>query len=177
MRSGTPPSASRARKSKTADLRVRAYDAAGRELASSPILFNAGQEEFVDLVVGGEAYRGPSEYEQLVTLLTPLVQGLSFDQLAEDDKHQDVTFLASETGEDGEHIAFLILAHRHQKKTQLPPEIFYGLFRQGMPTALPALVAQSPDILRRALIGAVDANIIPQRFRSEQTLYSSNSRP
>jgi receptor-binding and translocation channel-forming TcA subunit of Tc toxin/ABC toxin-like protein/neuraminidase-like protein/putative peptidoglycan binding protein/virulence plasmid A protein len=150
-----------------ADLRVVAYSSDGQEIASSPVLFNARPEENIDLVMGGEAYRGPSEFEQLVKELTPVLQGLSFSELAEDDEHRDVTFLSHETGQDAHRINFLIQAHRLSQKTGLAAEVFYGLFRQALPTELSALLAQSPDVQRRALIRAADENIIPARFGKE----------
>jgi hypothetical protein len=156
-----------------ADLRVRAFDAKGDQVATSTIVFNAGVEENIDLVVGDEIYRGPSEYEQLVAELTPLLQGLTFAELRQDDadngrdKHQDVTFLSGETGQDPERIALLILAHRLLDETEVAAEVFYGMFRQGLPTRLPALLMQSPEVQRRALVRSAEANIIPPAFANE----------
>jgi hypothetical protein len=146
----------------TADLRVAAYDPEGRELVSSPIIFNAKPEEIVDLSIGGE-YRGPSEFEDLLAQLTPLLQDVPLVELTED----DLTFLTNETGQDSQRITFLVLAHQISRKTGLAPEAFYAFFREGLPTSLPALLAQSPDVLRRALVVAVNANIIPGHFSSK----------
>ena len=150
-----------------ADLVVRAFGSDGLELATSPVLFNAGQEETLDLVVGGEVYRGPSEYQQLVTQLTPLLHGLTLGELSEDDEHQDVTFLSGETGQDIQLITLLVAAHRLLKETEVPAEAFYGMFRQGLPTNLPVLLAQSRDVQRRALVRSAAANIIPPSFGAE----------
>ena len=163
-----------------ADLIVRAYVVDPNAMvpvyslvASSPSIFNAQPIETVDLTVGGEL-RGLSEYERYLKDLTPLAQDIALADLREDEeedrekgKFQDVTFLAGETAIDPEHIAFLIQAHRLQRKTDLAPEIFYGLFREGMPTELSALLAQSPEVQRRALVKAVEDNIIPQSFGAE----------
>ena len=148
----------------TADLRISACTRDGSEVASSPILFNAGAEETVDLVIGGEAYRGPSEYEQLVDELTPLLQELSLAELTEDEEHQDITFLSGETGRDPLHIDLLIKAHGLMQTTEVQAEVFYGFFREDLPTALPALLAQSPDVQRQGLLRAASNNIIPPRF-------------
>ncbi len=156
----------------SADLIVRAYNTDGRELASSPIIFNAQPVETVDLVVGAEAFRGTSEYEQLIEEITPLLQGLAPAELREDEKYHDVNFIAGETGQNPEHILFLILAHRLTRQTDLPAEVFYGLFREGLPTDFPALVANSSEVLRRALMSAIHENIIPAILKEEidQTL-------
>ena len=135
----------------SADLIVRAYNHEGLELASSQIVFNAQPEETIDPVVGGEVYRGPSEYDQLVRRLTPLLQGLSFAELTEDEEHQDVTFLSGETGEDPLHITFLITAHRLAERTDIAPQIFYGLLRNDLPPNLSALLVQDPGLVRGSL--------------------------
>jgi len=150
----------------TADLRVAAFDDKNQQLVSSAIIFNAQPEEIVDLSIGGE-YRGPSEYENLVDELGPLIQDVPLDKLTEDDRHQDITFLANETGQDSQRITFLVMAHRLSRKTGLAAEAFYGFFREGLPTALPALLAQSPELLRRALVVAAGKNIIPVRFAAK----------
>ncbi len=161
------PSQFRRAEKTRADLRVRAFDPEGQEVASSAIIFNAEVEETVDLVVGDEVYRGLSEYEQLVSELTPLLHDFALDELTEDDEHQDVTFLSGETGQDPESIAFLILAHRLFQETHVPAEVFYGMFRQGLPTQLPALLVQSPDVQRQALVRSAEDNIIPLLFADE----------
>src|SRR5579859_2796576 len=61
---------------KSADLIVQVYGRDEQMHASSEVLFNAPLEATVDLVVGGGVYRGPSEYEQLVTALDPILEGV-----------------------------------------------------------------------------------------------------
>ena len=154
----------------TADLQLCHCEESGRVLFAWPTIFNIPSVFEHVWVVNGEDYRGPSEYEELVANLTPLLQGLSFDQLEEvaeiksAEDHQDITFLHNESGEDPRNIAFLILAHRLNKKTRLAPEIFYGLFRNGLSTHLQTLLAQSPEVLKRALNASLEFNIIPATF-------------
>ena len=140
-------------------------------MASSPIIFNAGQNVTVDLVIGGDVIRGPPEYESLVREISPLLQGqhVTLADLAEDEAHQDVTFISSETGRDPEHMAFLIVAHRlaKQYENKVEAEIFYGLFREGLPTQISLLLSLSPDIKRQAIKDAVGENIISAHFGEE----------
>jgi Putative peptidoglycan binding domain len=151
----------------SADLRVSASNADGRELVSSPIYFNAAPVETIDLVIGGAAVLGPSEYELLLANITPVLQGLAPAQLTEDEKNQDVTFLVSETGEDPEHLIFLIQAYRLGDATDIAPDIYYGLFRQRMPTNLPTLLSRGSAVLRQALELSLAQNIIPPRSERE----------
>ena len=104
-----------------AGLIVRAYDADGNELATSEVIFHPEPEETLDLVVGNAAYRGPSEYEQLVAALTPMLEGLSFADLAEDEEHRDISLLSGRSGEDPMAIAVLVAAHRLARRTEIAP--------------------------------------------------------
>jgi hypothetical protein len=158
-----PVQFSRAEKD-SADLLVRAMSRKGEEVAHSPILFNAQPEETIDLTVGNEVYRGPSEYEQLVETLKPVCQKVPFTELKEDREHQDISFLSGETGVDPQRISALASAHRFQQLTDLAAEVFYGLFREGMPTDLHAVLMQNSELLRLSLLQAVEENIIPIHF-------------
>jgi len=150
----------------SADLIVRVLNRDGTVLIASPIVFNASPVATVDLTVGGE-YQGPSEYDQLLNEITPLLEDLPLAEVTEDDEHHDITFLAGETGEDPQHIAFLILAHRLARQTELPPEAFYGLFREKLPVTLPTLLAQGRDQWQEALQAALRDNIISLRLRAQ----------
>lgn len=152
---------------KRPDLIVRVFDQEGEEIASTkePI-YNARQIEEVNLVVGNAEYKGPSEYERILDALSPLLKDLELSELTDD----DVEFLAGKTGISSEQIIYLVLAARYSKKTDLPSEIFYGLFRQNFPTSLPALLAQNSDIQESALEAAVRDNIIPETIPVEQVL-------
>lgn len=152
---------------KRPDLIVRAFDQAGEEIAcTAQPIYNAGQVEEVTLVVGNVEYKGPSEYEQLLGTLSPLLKDLELSELTDD----DIDFLASKTGIASEQIVYLVLASRYAQKTELPREMFYGLFRQNLPTRLPALLAQNPDIQESALHAAVRDNIIPETISADQML-------
>jgi len=149
----------------SADLFVRVFNQDGLPLATSNVIFNAQQLETIDLVIGGGIYKDLSEYEQLIMDITPVLQGLSIADLTEDEKNQDISFLTGETGQNLEHIAFLVLANRMAKKTGIFPEVFYAFYREKLPTNLPALLALGHKVQRRVLELAIDENIIPYKLR------------
>ena len=160
---------SRAEK-RSADLRVSVSNDAGLELATSPIHFNSPPVTSINLVVGEKTRQRRSEFERYVNELTPLKQGISFEDLMEDNQSKvrengnpirDISFLAAETGLNPGHISFLVVSHKLAKETQIGAQIFYGLFRQGLPTALPALLLRSKEIHRSALDSSIRKNIIP----------------
>lgn len=142
---------------KTADLIVRVFNQDPSPLASSPIIFNAAPEETVDITLDGTS---SSEYERYLTELAPAVENIRIADLT----NEDLTFLTGETGINPQHLEFLVMAAGLNEKTKLPPEVFYGLFRQNMPTDLSSLLMQSTSALKQALAASISANIIPARF-------------
>ena len=120
----------------------------------------------MDLIVGNEEYKGPSEYERLLDTLSPPLKELELSELTD----EDIGFLAGKTEIASEQIVHIVLATRYSKKTDLPAEIFYGLFRQNFPTILSMLLAQNQDIQKSALKAAVRNNIVPETIPAEQML-------
>lgn len=145
----------------TADLLVRVFDTtADQVLAESPIVFNAPREAAVDLVV--EARRR-SEYEKHMDI----VEQLAGDVSPADFTANDLSFLIDETRVRGRLLAFLCVAHRHGRETGAPAPAFYGLFRQGLPTNLPALLLTPLRLQRRALERSIKDNVIPAELGSD----------
>src|SRR6266478_6408562 len=158
----------------TADLIVRVFNAAGSVIAESPALFNAPREATVDIVVAGAAPGVLSEYERLLSELTPLLvnvlpQGTApptvIDQLA-DLKSEDLDFLTGEAGEERAKLEFIVAAARLEKQALaqdfvVSAEAFYGLAREGLPIDLVALLTHTAQEMRNALTQAIQDNLVP----------------
>lgn len=144
-----------------ADLILRAFDEAGEVLATSPLILGAPAEQVVDLSVGDETYRGPSEYDRLRTQLEPLLGDVGPADLNE----EEVAYLAAKTRLDPVRVAYLAKSARLEAKSGIPAEAFYGLFRQELPTSLPALIAQDPAVRQRALETAIRENVVGAGLR------------
>ncbi|RKH47665.1 hypothetical protein D7X12_02040 [Corallococcus sicarius] len=164
----------RKRNKPQADLIVRAYAPpapggpreAGEPLAESRIIFKAQTVEKLRLLVKGGPETLWSEYEQLMSELKPLLEGVSLAELSEDADRKDLTFLAGHTGVPPKKIAALVVAHKLAAKSGLAsPEIFYGLVRKGMGTNLSALMAQGPETLRRVVENAATRRLIPGKLK------------
>jgi hypothetical protein len=145
---------------KAADLIVRVFGQDQTQLAASTVRFNAAPVETVDLSIGDDQDKGASEYDQLVEELAPVLDGVPFTELTE----EDVTFLVGETEQDAQRIRYLIAASQLATQTGLPAEAFYGFSRQNLPAELPGLLSQHPQLQRLALLTAIRENIIPSRF-------------
>ena len=143
---------------------VRAFRLNGPEIATSDLICDVKPVEEVTLVVGGEALQGPSEYGQLDNVLRP---ALAAEQLNPADlNEEDVSFLSCKFQLNPEHVALFVVSARHHRDTEIVAEGFYGLLRQGLPTELTSLVAQSQETLGEALETSVEKNIISSRLQS-----------
>ncbi|RKG52238.1 hypothetical protein D7X30_34170 [Corallococcus sp. AB011P] len=166
----------RRRNKMQADLVVRAYAPltpgepirVAEPVAESRIIFKAQTVEKVRLLVRGGPETMWSEYEQLMSELKPLLQGVSLAELSEDTDRKDLSYLAGHTGMPPKKVAALVVAHKLAARTKLAsPELFYGLVRKGMGTNLSALLAQGPDTLRRMVQQAAARRLIPGKLKLE----------
>ena len=95
----------------------------------------------------GEA-RGRSEFERIVTEITPLLRGIAQVDLT----GEDISFLSGETGIDAAWLTFLVeSARRGVEASTIAQSTFYGLFRQGLPLNLKELLQNEISSLRAAL--------------------------
>ncbi len=156
-----------------ADLIVRVfYEHADypNAIATSPLILNALPEERLDLVVGEipSDYQAPSEYQTLQEKLESALSDVNLITLTA----QDIAVLANQTGTDLQQVNAYILAHyyHHERAVDVWPEIFYALFRQGLSTDLPALIAHQRQTLRHTLEDAQQNNIINSLKESKLSL-------
>ena len=138
------------------------------------IIFNAGDEELVEIILSEADIPAPSEYERLVEELTPLLGSVSPAELEEDESHQDITFLSGETGITAEKLVRYALAHRLAAASNIEPEFWYALLttpfyqtsdNQSIRDRLAVVLAALPSIdataVRKALASALNQKLIP----------------
>ncbi len=162
----------------TADLIVRVFDTNNKKLAESPIQFNVPAQVVVDLQVPA-ATAQLSEFEQLTQDAAADIASILPEDLTED----DLNFLAGDTGWDRQKLSWWRDAAKsavqvtaspavstHVLVTDTPaagplsPAVFYGWFRQKMPTDLAALWGNTTRQLIDALNAALRSRIIPQEI-------------
>jgi hypothetical protein len=114
----------------SADLVVKAHGFDGSVLAASPVVFNAPSSAVIDLTIPAEALPPPSRFEAIMRALDPLLGAVSIIGLEEDAEHQDVSFLAGETGLDRTLVARFALANRLAQE-DLPAEFWFVLLGGG----------------------------------------------
>lgn len=115
------------------DLAVKVYTANGRQPLYEPtikgIRFNARLREVIDIKLQKGVSRETDEYSHYLNEIQPLRGEIPVDQLDENEKVQDISFLNQETGIQEEHLEYLVVAHRLQSVYGLPATVSYGLFR------------------------------------------------
>ena len=100
-------------------------NADGVALVQSSIIFNAPPVAQCNLTVSAAALPPPSLFENTAQRLLPALKDLNLERLAEDEQHQDLTFLAGSTGIDRALVARFVGAHRLPE--ELPPEFWFAL--------------------------------------------------
>src|SRR5258708_28364025 len=117
-----------------------------------------------------------SEYERYLVDLESVLQGVALV----DDESGDLDFIARDTGINRQHLAWLATALKFEKQSQnvdfanrghvsdssVPAEVYYGWFRQGLPTESGALWATPTDTLAAALRASIEQQNLPPISRS-----------
>lgn len=110
----------------SADLVVKAFSKDGTVLATSPVLFNASTVTEVNLTIASDVLPPDPLFDKIESVIKPLLGDLKLEELDETDEHQDVSFLAGETGFTKDVVARFLLAHR-MKTRELPPQFWFVL--------------------------------------------------
>ena len=79
----------------------------------------------------------PSQYGTLLAAITPLLQKLSLLDLVENADHQDISFLAAETGNAKEQIMRLIVSARLEKVEAIAAPAWFAFLVAHLPASLP----------------------------------------
>ncbi len=160
-----------------ADLVVKALASDGSLLAASPVLFNAPPRVELDLTIPAKAWLPPTLSEKIAAALQPLLDGVKVEELEEDQEHQDLSFLAGETGFAKRDLARFVLAQVLAPQG-IQAEFWFALlggslFEYGEDQSLKAQLAAFTDGLptldaatvRKALARGLDQKDIPEMLR------------
>src|SRR5581483_9729741 len=171
------------REKDSADLVIKAFSPAGASLAESPILFNAPPDAELDLTVPAAVLPPPPLFEKIALILTPLLGDVPIADLEQDQRHQDVSFLAGETGLEKSVLARFIHA-RKLVTNELPAEFWFALlgssiyeFSESTALAeqsakfLDALPSLDADAARKALARSFNQNEISSSFQKNTDMW------
>jgi hypothetical protein len=119
-----------------------------------------------------------SEYERYLVDLERVLQGVALFDIDSDNAEttkRDLDLLAVDTGINRQHLTWLITAVMYGKQSQsidakirgnvfnrsVATAVFYGWFRQGVPTEIRTLWATPTDTLFTALKASIEQQIVP----------------
>lgn len=150
-------------------VQVFASEARDRLLGESPVLFNAGKDVTVDLIVQTEVVE-QSEFEVYLAKVMPLLKGQADDGSdvgVADLTDENIEFVAAETGIEKQYISDLRAAHQTglTLEHEFATAACYGWFRNGVDGHMEALRSRSPSELRQLLARAIDDLIVPASLR------------
>lgn len=132
-------------------------------LGESDPCVEMGQQVEIDVVVGDEPYRGPAEYDRLLQMLEPHLDGADLADVDRD----GIEFLECKTGIAAGAIGRAVRAAQLAKGSSFHPAILYGMFRVGLPGDTRRLLRQEPRLIRQAAERAIDQHLISQTRRPE----------
>jgi hypothetical protein len=145
------------------DLVVRVMDGGGdKELGRSEVVCRASRLQRLDVLVGGTVYRSPSEFDRITAVVEPYLDGAPLSSLT----NEEVELLADKSRQDSLLIAYLVVAARYKQRTNVDEAAFYGLLRRGLPIGLTQLLSLQSPVQRKALLAAVEANLIPATVKT-----------
>jgi hypothetical protein len=130
-----------------ADIVVRILDADGKVLyepALASILFDAPQLAIVSIQLAEGDTTVISQFEKIQATLKPLLKGVSLQDLQEDAKVQDITFLSNTSKLSADSIAQLSIAFKLETQYEVPPTISYALFGENSLTTVNVNGAAGP---------------------------------
>lgn len=142
---------------------VRIVGGEGTIMAASPILFNAGETETIDLVAEVPENGNRTEFERIDQALAHEKDSFAAERLS----HDDVLFLAKQTSFSTGQIEGYATSVRLSAETGLPAELFYAFARYHLPMEVPELAAQQANTLREAIEHAVRSSIVQVTFRDQ----------
>jgi Tc toxin complex TcA C-terminal TcB-binding domain/Neuraminidase-like domain len=109
-----------------ADLIVKTSNAVGQILVTSPIWFNAPAIAEINLTIPADIQQPLSLFEKITDSLAPILGELSIVELEESPEHQDLTFLAGETGLEKPLLARFAIAHQLAAQA-IQPQFWFAI--------------------------------------------------
>lgn len=166
-----------------ADLVVKVLATDGKLLGASSVLFNAPPEAEVDVTLLAEALPTPTLFEEIKKELEPLLAGLEVEDLEEGEAHQDLSFLAGETGFEKRILARFVMAHKLARRA-IQAEFWFALLggsifqfteTQSLEAQLTAFLDSLPSLdaaaVRKALTRAFNQKEIPESLREKADVW------
>lgn len=161
-------SAFRMRQKEQPDIQARVR--IGQATFASEIRYNASADETLDILLPANVAELPSEYESLTAAVTPHWRE-ALSSLQESDTRSDITYLGNKTGWDARAVAMAALSDKFSRaqdqNAPISPEMFYALFRAGLPADENTLYHTDASTLSTIWKQATDQGVIPSALAEQ----------
>ncbi|WP_437962142.1 neuraminidase-like domain-containing protein [Sorangium sp. So ce119] len=129
-----------------------------KTVASSAVVLNAGDDETIDVAIGG-AVRPRSDFERTRDALGAVLteEGLELHAIGELD-FSEVALLSARSGVVPRELVLVRQSFALARETGVPAEVLYALGRQKIPLSAAGLLASDPAARRDAVARAVAEN-------------------
>ena len=150
-----------------ADIEVRVIDRDNPAVvyATSDVCYNVDDDVTVDIVLDRTIVGEATEHSRIIADLKPHIGDVKLGSLQENDKRQDISYLANKTGWDARTIAMAALADQFSQRsgaTPIPAPFDHSLFRAGLPTSEDALYNVDSGTVEAVWKQAIDEGLIPE---------------
>jgi peptidoglycan hydrolase-like protein with peptidoglycan-binding domain len=157
-----------------ADIEIRIVDKADQSTVygKSSVHYNVDGDTVISIILDRASVNKSSEYSRLTAALNQHRGDMMLKDLQENEKRQDISYLANKAGWDARLVAMASLAEKYSLDTkaltekQIPPALFYALFRAGLSTNKNDLYHTNSRALLRAWTKAIDQNIIDASLKT-----------
>jgi len=171
---------------KPCHLQIKIVDQLTNKELAKKVLFNPTMINWVNFTDGKEPYRGLSEYEKRMKVVTGVLNDVPIYDIQETEQTQEITHVALNSDLSQEDIMRLALSHRVARKINnqdISPEVCYAFIKQNLPPVIPcdllastqewseienlvdtvanALVFMEEHLKSEALNNSISENIIP----------------
>ncbi|MBN2319929.1 MAG: peptidoglycan-binding protein, partial [Acidobacteria bacterium] len=166
------PDATGATPSLNIELKAEYQEGAKKKNCSlTGVRYNASRYEVLDLVMPAETRPVRSEYDGILDALSSHIGDKGkLEDLKEDEKAKDFTFLANATGVDGRNLVLASAAARMAKKTGIEAQALYALFQNGLTPGERSLALARPEEIKKALESAVGNKQIQLTVTIDKTI-------
>lgn len=151
---------------------MQGYNSDGKVIARSDLVVNAPKNVRINLTVPNETYRGPSEFEELNTVIKSLVD-LDPDE-KKDFEDKDIEYIAAKLKLAQSKVERFVHAwelmwdaSEYKEGHNIPAEAFYGIINDNNLPELEILVNQGKQRLKQSLEQAVASNTIPIKLKEQ----------
>jgi len=114
-------------------IQVQLVDPNGKSLLASAVLYGPPPDAIIPLRLGGPTRSGPAEFSTVTKSAAQALSGVRLIDIVENEKLQQLSFVAGSASLARPTVAFASIAARLAAKTQLQPDLFYGLLRHNVP--------------------------------------------